>query len=1076
VVAGISLGIALGLFAGTKMPFVEPGHFGPNRLAAYLWPYVIQVLPNLLFAGVVFFSLGALLRRMLPVYVGGVTLFLGNLIASTLGRQLEHKTLAALLDPFGDRADGVITEYWTVAERNANLLPLRGVYLANRLLWLGVAAALLVVTMRRFRFREDTSSKRTRPKEEADAARGATSVPEARVSAGHPVRLLLRLVRLHFLETVKHVYFAVIVLGGVLFMIVAQTQAGELYGTNTYPVTYTMLELVGGSFGLFALIVIALYAGELTWRERDARMDQILDALPIPTWLQPASKILALIGVQALLCAVVMVCGIALQLGHGFFRVELGHYLEELFVLRLWDYALVCMLAIFLHALVQHKTVGHVLVVLYYLGMLFMSKLGLEHHLYKYGTAPGYEYSDMNGYGHFLRPVFWFDLYWGLCAVGLALVTNLLWVRGVSTGSRDRGAIAGQRLSPRLKAALGVTLLAFAATGGYIFYNTNVRNRYVTSHQHEVRTADYERKYKSIANAPQPRVVSVKVAIDIDPAAVALTARGTYGLTNKTDQPISTVYVNLPTEIDVRKLSVGAAARWSRVDVRVGFYTFDLPSPLQPGESADLEFDLGFVTRGFENQTADTSVVENGTFFSSGALPQIGYQEAGELGDDDSRKKYGLQPKPRMPDVGDLAARRNNYISSDADWVTFEATVATAPDQIALAPGYLEREWQEGGRRYFHYQMDQKILHFFSVLSARYQVRRDRWAEGGKDVALEIYYHQGHEYDLDAMMKGMKAALSYCTRAFGPYQHRQVRIIEFPRYQTFAQSFPNTIPYSEGVGFIAKVDPKDDEDIDYPFYITAHEVAHQWWAHQVIGGHVQGSTMLSETLAQYSALMVMKQAFGPEKMKRFLRFELDRYLSRRGFERKKELPLYRVEDQPYIHYEKGSLVMYALQDYLGEAVVNKVLAEYLAKVKNQEPPYTNSVELLDRLRAATPPELKYLITDLFETITLYDNRAISATYHEEGPGRVRVTVKIKVKKVRAGELGEEKETPVDDLVDVGVIDDKGVPFHLERVRVHAGEQEVTMLIDHVPKKAGVDPVNKLIDRKPDDNLVKVEKE
>ena len=90
------------------------------------------------------------------------------------------------------------------------------------------------------------------------------------------------------------------------------------------------------------------------------------------------------------------------------------------------------------------------------------------------------------------------------------------------------------------------------------------------------------------------------------------------------------------------------------------------------------------------------------------------------------------------------------------------------------------------------------------------------------------------------MIASVKASLDYFTKHFSPYQHRQVRIVEFPRYAAFAQSFPNTIPYSEGIGFIAKVDPDDPDDIDYPYYVTAHEVAHQWWAHQIIGADVQG--------------------------------------------------------------------------------------------------------------------------------------------------------------------------------------------------------------------------------------------
>ena len=75
--------------------------------------------------------------------------------------------------------------------------------------------------------------------------------------------------------------------------------------------------------------------------------------------------------------------------------------------------------------------------------------------------------------------------------------------------------------------------------------------------------------------------------------------------------------------------------------------------------------------------------------------------------------------------------------------------------------------------------------------------------------------------------------------------------------------------------------------------------------HQVVGGNVQGSTILSETLSQYSALMVMKHKYGERRMQKFLQYEMDRYLLGRSTEQKKELPLSRVENQPYIHYQQG---------------------------------------------------------------------------------------------------------------------------------------------------------------------------
>src|SRR5438105_10910309 len=323
------------------------------------------------------------------------------------------------------------------------------------------------------------------------------------------------------------------------------------------------------------------------------------------------------------------------------------------------------------------------------------------------------------------------------------------------------------------------------------------------------------------------------------------------------------------------------------------------------------------------------------------------------------------------------------------------------------------------------------------------------------------------------MGAGVRDSLDCYTKNFSPYQHRQVRILEFPRYQSFAQSFPNTIPYSESIGFIARVKPDDPKDIDYLYYVTAHEVAHQWWAHQVIGANVQGATMLSETLAQYSALMVMKHKYGDAKMRRFLKYELDNYLLGRSMERKKELPLYRNENQSYIHYRKGSISMYALQDAIGEDNVNRALASYIKKVAFQEPPYTTSRELLAEFRAVTPPEFQYFITDLFETITLWENRAISATYRDKGNGRYDVTVKVAAKTLRADGAGKQAEIPMDDLVDIGVLGADDAPLYLKKHRIKTGETTPTVEVTGKPLKAGIDPVIKLIDRRPDDNVVPV---
>jgi aminopeptidase N len=328
------------------------------------------------------------------------------------------------------------------------------------------------------------------------------------------------------------------------------------------------------------------------------------------------------------------------------------------------------------------------------------------------------------------------------------------------------------------------------------------------------------------------------------------------------------------------------------------------------------------------------------------------------------------------------------------------------------------------------------------------------------------------------MIEGVKDSLDYFTTAFTPYQHKQVRIIEFPRYARFAQSFANTIPFSESIGFIA--DLRATDAIDYVYYVTAHEVAHQWWAHQVIGADVQGSTVLSESLSQYSALMVMEKKYGRDKIGKFLRYELDNYLSSRGGELVEELPLYRVENQAYIHYRKGSLVFYRLREEIGEEVLNRALRKFLVDKGYQQPPYTTSKELLDYIRAEAGPRHEQLIVDLFEKISFYDNRVVAAKSVKRDDGKFEVTLELKAAKRYSDGLGKETDAVMDDWIEVGIFaraagtDSDPKVLHLERRHITEGEPKFTVVVDEEPFEAGFDPYHKLIDRVPADNRKRVE--
>ncbi len=210
-------------------------------------------------------------------------------------------------------------------------------------------------------------------------------------------------------------------------------------------------------------------------------------------------------------------------------------------------------------------------------------------------------------------------------------------------------------------------------------------------------------------------------------------------------------------------------------DTIQNFDIYQLKTPLQPGDSLELTFTVHNKANTFLR--SHSPVIANGTFINNGIYPSFGYSSSGELTDDKTRKKFDLPKNELRPHPSDSTALGNTYISHDSDWIDFEATVSTSEDQIAIAPGYLQKEWVKDGRRYFHYKMDSKILNFYAFNSAKYEVKKDKW----NDVNLEIYYQKGHEYNLDRMFKGVKASLDYNSKNFSPYQHKQVRIVEFPR-------------------------------------------------------------------------------------------------------------------------------------------------------------------------------------------------------------------------------------------------------------------------------------------------------
>lgn len=536
-------------------------------------------------------------------------------------------------------------------------------------------------------------------------------------------------------------------------------------------------------------------------------------------------------------------------------------------------------------------------------------------------------------------------------------------------------------------------------------------------------------------------------------------------MVNKEDQPVEEIHFVLPDAFDVA-ITI-ADAELSENNEEIGYQIFTLASPLQVGDSLAIQVTSSYQVEGIENQLTLPNLTQNGIFINNSSfLLVIGYAKNREITNKDQREEQGLYPRVADAKLSrDCETCVNHFISQDADWVKASFTISTSEEQIAIAPGKLTKSWQERGRNYYTYELDKPVINFYAFLSARYEVKREKW----NGIDLEVYYHEPHDYNVDKMMASMKTSLSYYTKAFAPYPHDQARIIEFPRFAKFAQAFPGTMPYSESLGFLAN--SKDKDDLDMVTHTVAHEMGHQWWAHQVIGGDVAGASMLSEALAQYSALQVMEKMYGKTHISKFLAYEMEQYLEGRGNTTVPEVPLNEVStSQSYIFYNKGSVAMFALREYVGVDSINLALRRFYDKTAYTEGAYPTTLDLMDEFERVTPDSLMYLVQDFFKTITLYDNKVQQTAYEKLANGKYEVSVTFDVQKLRADSVGTETPVSVNDWIEVGVYGAEGKELlYSDFHRFISGENTLTFQTDEEPATIAIDPRHLLIDRFLDDN-------
>ena len=514
IYAAILLAVPLGLILAAVVPGPEAELIGPFRPAAYLGAYLSLAVPNAFVSTAFLFSMAALGRRAMASYLGALLLF--SVVVFSRGfvaGRLAWWELAKLTDPFGLTVLGELSRIWTPVEKNTHVIGLQWSLLSNRFLWIGIALGVLALTHVRFRLAHHTAGgwwSRGAQRADKEALVGDATVhvtPRVRRTFGVAThtRQMLRVARESFQEIVKS--WGGLALAAIAALAVASGTQIEHMGVPLFATTGRVTAFLAApltspqeTFAMIVPLLILFYAGELVWRERDARLSEIIDAAPVPEWVYFLGKFVGLGLLLVALQALMMAAGMLIQVVLGHVNVEIGLYARILFGLQLPDYLLFALLALVVHALVNHKHVGHLVVVIAYAMMAFGPAMGVGHNLLVYGSDPGWTYSDMRGFEPFIGPWLWFKFYWTAWALLLAVVATLFWVSGKEADLRARLALARRRFTRRVAGLTAAAVALIVTSGGFIFYNTNVLNAYQTPSKGLAWRAEYERRYGHYKN------------------------------------------------------------------------------------------------------------------------------------------------------------------------------------------------------------------------------------------------------------------------------------------------------------------------------------------------------------------------------------------------------------------------------------------------------------------------------------------------------------------------------------------------------------------------------------------------
>lgn len=504
----VLLASLLGMMMATLL--LDKSQLGTFVLWNYLWPFLVFAVPNVLFCTTLLYATAVITRSTMATYIAGVLIYILYLVGSMLGNSplmanadfsgSTPELLPVLLDPFGLTSFFGETKHWSVIDRNTLLLPLKGSFLLNRLLWLSISMLILLSTYQWFSFRlvsknVGKKAKTTRPSV-ANAYKTTNTDPDRKVAKW---QMLKSVVILEVKSILKSPAFYVILLLWLFLMgtELTETLFHQLFGISLYPVTGYIVEFVRNNS--LAVIIIIFFSGEITWRERTAKVYELIDVTPASNFVFFVGKSIAILMLIGTFISSLVLTGVVIQGFKGYNNFDIGTYLS-LFYYSGLPLFLMGVLSLFIQTVSPNKYLGLLFTCIVFGITLFSARLGIAHYLLRYAVTPELEYAELNGFSYFATAFNWYMLYWTAFAAMLSILSLQLWKRGVQSGWRKKLSVIAFRKNTSF--TVSGSLALFLISGGFIYYQTNIVHPYMTPEQKTIFRADYEKNIKGIVNYP----------------------------------------------------------------------------------------------------------------------------------------------------------------------------------------------------------------------------------------------------------------------------------------------------------------------------------------------------------------------------------------------------------------------------------------------------------------------------------------------------------------------------------------------------------------------------------------------